>query len=469
MTTVAPAPTAEKSHQIQATLTPQGEVRFALPFNPQFIENVEAIDLDLLLITASGEKYILQQGALLAVTSSDSKLIFNNGDTLLMADQMKRMGVMKPVEGGSFRLAHTESMKPTDTATDNSLELNSKAQDTAAKIETLLQSLEKATQSATNSDAPHVHSTMGHGKPSARSATADPLASAAPGAPPSAVDVNTNTSNIKVNSTTRAFTGNSDSAVSDVWVTQVGNVAQTPEKKLDHVDFSSIDIHKTIHIRMDSQTSLHVEMDGKANATLLLPGVLNATRLVLTSNSSLPAGFTINGQSFTNGEVTIDGLTSLNDVKLAVGWTVGSNSLNDFSIAVKFYDGATPLDYGNAPLNFYHSNTLPTEFLDSNSNPKLFLSSTGFSYTITGTIGNDSIAGGSGHDTLDGGLGNDTMAGGAGDDTYIVDNTSDTVTEAVSAGTDTVQSAVNYTLGAHLENLTLTGATATIGTGNELN
>ena len=55
---------------------------------------------------------------------------------------------------------------------------------------------------------------------------------------------------------------------------------------------------------------------------------------------------------------------------------------------------------------------------------------------------------------LDGGAGNDTMAGGAGNDTYVVDAAGDVVTEAASAGTDTVQSRISYTLGANVENLT---------------
>jgi Ca2+-binding RTX toxin-like protein len=42
------------------------------------------------------------------------------------------------------------------------------------------------------------------------------------------------------------------------------------------------------------------------------------------------------------------------------------------------------------------------------------------------------------------------------------------VTEAAGAGTDTVQSAVAWTLGNNLENLTLTGSSAVNGTGNTL-
>ena len=58
------------------------------------------------------------------------------------------------------------------------------------------------------------------------------------------------------------------------------------------------------------------------------------------------------------------------------------------------------------------------------------------------------------------------MAGGAGNDTYVVDAAGDTVTEAASEGTDTVQAGVSYTLGANVENLTLTGTGNINATGN---
>lgn len=86
----------------------------------------------------------------------------------------------------------------------------------------------------------------------------------------------------------------------------------------------------------------------------------------------------------------------------------------------------------------------------------------------TGTFGNDRINGNTGNNTLDGSLGVDTLAGGAGNDTYIVDTLGETVIEAENEGADTVRSVGSFTLGAHVENLVLTGAAPANGMGNTL-
>lgn len=85
---------------------------------------------------------------------------------------------------------------------------------------------------------------------------------------------------------------------------------------------------------------------------------------------------------------------------------------------------------------------------------------------IIGSAFNDRLTGNALANRLDGGLGGDTLTGGAGDDTYVVNAATDIIVEGVSAGTDTVISSVNWTLQPTLENLTLTGTTATIGNGN---
>ncbi len=128
------------------------------------------------------------------------------------------------------------------------------------------------------------------------------------------------------------------------------------------------------------------------------------------------------------------------------GWTgndfINGNNGND---TLYGYDGNDMLNGGAGDDVVYGGNGNDTEF---------------------GGGGNDKLYGDAGDDSLSGDGGLDTMTGGTGNDTYSVDNAGDVVVEKAGEGTDTVQSTISYTLGANVENLTLTGTAATNGTGN---
>jgi|CXWL01.1.fsa_nt_gi hypothetical protein len=87
---------------------------------------------------------------------------------------------------------------------------------------------------------------------------------------------------------------------------------------------------------------------------------------------------------------------------------------------------------------------------------------------LIGNGGQDYLEGGDGSDRLEGGTNADRMFGGRGNDTYVADDLGDEVIEGAENGNDTVESSVTFTLGANVEDLTLTGTADLNGTGNEL-
>ncbi|EGF93198.1 hemolysin-type calcium-binding repeat 2 copies family protein [Asticcacaulis biprosthecium C19] len=84
----------------------------------------------------------------------------------------------------------------------------------------------------------------------------------------------------------------------------------------------------------------------------------------------------------------------------------------------------------------------------------------------TGNGQSNLITGNTGNNRLDGAANNDTLTGGLGDDTYVLSNVGDVINENANEGTDTVESAITFTLTDVLENLTLTGSANINGTGN---
>jgi Ca2+-binding RTX toxin-like protein len=89
-------------------------------------------------------------------------------------------------------------------------------------------------------------------------------------------------------------------------------------------------------------------------------------------------------------------------------------------------------------------------------------------FLVIGTDANDNILTGDKDDILSGGKGVDALIGGKGNDIYIVDSTTDIITENVSEGTDTIKSSITFSLATltNIETLTLIGTTAINATGN---
>jgi len=88
---------------------------------------------------------------------------------------------------------------------------------------------------------------------------------------------------------------------------------------------------------------------------------------------------------------------------------------------------------------------------------------------INGNGGDDLIFGGDGNDVLGGIGGNDLLIGGNGTDFYIVNSINDIVVEDNNGGIDRIQTTIDLTLDANVEQLSLIEGTDAInGFGNEL-
>jgi Ca2+-binding RTX toxin-like protein len=190
-----------------------------------------------------------------------------------------------------------------------------------------------------------------------------------------------------------------------------------------------------------------------------------------TTDEEDPAEVDVKGVLFTNGGFAIGGVfqvntvdtldnggpvvTALSDGRYAVSW-IRSEAVRPSSLGhtfVQILDGRDATITGDNGVNVLVGHDTGQSNLND---------------TILGLGANDRLFGLAGNDTLNGGLGADDMRGGIGNDSYIVDNASDQASEAANAGTDRVISSVAFTLGANVENLTLTGAAGIRGIGNAL-
>lgn len=147
-----PAQPAKPVQVVPATNAEAGQAQFKLPVAAKEIVSVEVVDLDLVLVTQSGERFLLQQGALQATTHPESKIAFSDGANESAADQLKKVGMFKPVSGGSFRLQASDG-KPDPTAKNTGHDFGigkeqqeNQSKEAVEKMEEVTQKLEQMVQ-----------------------------------------------------------------------------------------------------------------------------------------------------------------------------------------------------------------------------------------------------------------------------------------------------------------------------------
>jgi Ca2+-binding RTX toxin-like protein len=174
--------------------------------------------------------------------------------------------------------------------------------------------------------------------------------------------------------------------------------------------------------------------------------------------------------------LTLTGTAALNGTGNALDNTLIGNSAANTLIGGA---GVDMLIGGSGNDTYYVDNisdviietsTLATESDSVFSSVTYTLSNNVEKLTLTGSAALNGT-GNASTNVITGTAGADTLIGGLGNDIYVVDNSGDVVSEIIAGGggTDTVNSSISYTLGANLENLTLTGTAALNGTGNASN
>jgi Ca2+-binding RTX toxin-like protein len=235
-------------------------------------------------------------------------------------------------------------------------------------------------------------------------------------------------------------------------------------------------------------------LDGSLGADRMEGGLGNDTYIVDNLGDTVIETSTLAGEidtvrssvDFTLGG-NLENLTLTGSAVVGIGNSL-SNTLigNDQDNTLRGGLGADTLQGGLGNDTYYVDNlgdtvietsTLAGEIDTVRSSVDFTLGGNLENLTLTGSavvgIGNslsNTLIGNDQDNTLRGGLGADTLQGGLGNDTYYVDNLGDTVieTSTLAGEIDTVRSAVDWTLGANLENLVLT-LSAINGTGNNLN
>jgi len=225
---------------------------------------------------------------------------------------------------------------------------------------------------------------------------------------------------------------------------------------------------------VDTATDIITEAAGQGTDTVLSSVTFTIVPLAEIENLTLTGGANINGTG-NDGNNVITG----NSGKNSLSGGIGSDTLEGGAGVDSLVGGA-----GNDVFVVDSTTDVITELAGGGTDT--VRSSVAFSIaalaqienlTLTGTANingtgnnpNNVITGNSGNNALNGGNGVDTLIGSAGNDTFTVNTLTDKLVENAGEGNDTVSSSVTFDLKtvANIENLTLTGAAALNGTGDD--
>ncbi len=422
--------------------TTVNKMTFKLPLKQADVASVEIVDQDLVVVSVTGERFVLPFGAFNGVVNpSLTHIQFLDGDGFI-ADQFKRVGLVNPVEGGSYRLQST-TLKPMTGVFEGDGKDFSMGRDQVdpqgeqEAQEQQMQNLMAQAQTAMNAQMSQESSAAAPGTPDGRGPgtgqTANNLASADPGAPPNEkTDIHPNKEDPNKNTSTKT---NDQEDVSN------RNVADTATGKMNGVTvdggkpFSDVLVSAlmakspvNVHVKPGNPAVPNDFGKGVVALDLKLPTTPGATllKLIVPAGASLPPNFTIAGQKVVPGQtltIALDPAQSMHRLRMNYDTVKDGEKVKESQVqlGVKFLTAdnseqsasSTPVTLKYTDGRDYNT----TQEIDKQSNPMMLLPARGLSYKVIGSDAGDFISSGDGHDTIEAKGGNDTIDGGSGDDT----------------------------------------------------
>lgn len=420
-TASATSPATGSIKSVPAVVDAQGGVQFSLPVAREDIVGVEMVDVDMVLVARSGERFVLREAALQATVSPDkTNLRFIDGSNESAAEQLKRVGQTKAVEGGSFRLQST-TIKPVQgvsekSGSDFNLGKDNVESQTQEQIEQLTQQVNELSQQVQNAKTNNEEGlSLGQGPgrgPGSGTKSEPPLTANIQGSPSQKEEE-------KKEEKLEIFPIDTDLQAqlfhADV---EPSGVTLVDGRSFREVQISELYKASPLKIKATAMSASDLQTGELVKAALELSPSINASSIqVKLTDGTAPAGWTLNGQALSKDGEGLT-LTDQTQLRLNMAWGRVADTTEavpgQFKLQVQ-YSGAAGLVQTQLYTFSYGDFRSGAEVPAGTFGLQL----RGWSYEVQGSDSSDALYGGQGHDVLRGLSGNDSLFGGAGDDTLI--------------------------------------------------
>lgn len=443
------AKTAAPVKLVAMRASPEGEPGYEVPIASADVAAVEVVDVDMLIVTANGERYLLPEGALKAAVNGKLKVMFADRQAATANELFKRAGGLDPVEGGSFRLKSTE-LRPTppEPQSGPAVDMGSDEDVKAEQVQAMMKMVEQMSRSQQSARLSQASERSTNEFTSNR--LADPQRPEVPQAPSrTMIDMKSEEAkNLKpevppaLSDTVPRPALFAASTAKVTGVDLLDGDTRLPDSALANVSTSGMLPQSPLRVAMkaDSEVALQNWDAGTPDsraviADLVVPRIPQAAQVSLLLSDPqavLPPGFLLMGQD--PRQAATLALNGDAGARARLQWNAAADGDSvtrvRFQMVVKYLDaGGKTIGATSVTLSYEDvEQASQLNETDANGFAIVKLPARGMSYDIAGRDGaNDRIEAGNGDDILRGLGGDDTLEGGRGDDVAFGGNGSDTL------------------------------------------